>query len=232
MRAVAIVHQADAGEGVFAEPLRERGAELEHWRPADGQPPPDLDGIDAVLTFGGAMNAGDPLPWLAAENRFLRLALERQTPLLAVCLGAELLAEAAGGGVRRAQEPEIGWLEVALTEAAAADPVLGALPQSFEAFQWHSFEFTLPPGAVELARSGICSQAFRVGEKAWGIQFHAEVTLADAEHWIDDYRSDPDAIAIGIDPEALRDETRPRIEAWNELGRGVCDRFLEMAGAP
>ena len=153
------------------------------------------------------MNAGDPLPWLQSENRFLRLALERQTPLLAVCLGAELLAEAAGGAVRRAPAPEIGWHKVELTDDAATDPVLGGLPLSFEAFQWHSFEFTLPPGAVELARSGICSQAFRVGEKAWGIQFHAEVTLADAERWITDYRNDPDAIAIGLDPEALRDET-------------------------
>ena len=123
--------------------------------------------------------------------------------MLGVCLGAELLAEAGGGEVRRAPAPEIGWHTVELTDDAATDPVLGGLPLSFEAFQWHSYEFALPPGATELARSDVCSQAFRLGDSSWGIQFHAEVALADAERWITDYRNDPDAIAIGLDPGAL-----------------------------
>src|SRR2546421_12972438 len=106
-----------------------------------------------------------------------------------------------------------------------------ALAPSFNALQWHSFERPLPSGASELARSEVCLQAYRVGEAAWGIQFHAEVSAADAEHWIDDYRSDPDAVRTAVDPEALRAETKQRIGAWNELGRELCERFIDAAAA-
>ena len=87
----------------------------------------------------------------------------------------------------------------------------------------------LPSGAVPLAESGTCLQAYRFGESAWGIQFHAEVTLGDFEAWLDDYRSDPDAVAIGLDVEGLRSRTRVVMTRWNELGRGLCARFLSAA---
>ena len=79
--------------------------------------------------------------------------------------------------------------------------------------------------------SATCLQAYRVGELAWGIQFHAEVTLADAESWIDDFGTDEDAVRAGLDPDAFRASTRARIGAWNELGRELCDRFLEVVAA-
>jgi len=227
MRILAIVHEADAGAGVFGEVIAAGDHELDEWNPIDGEDAPVLDAYDAAFTFGGAMNITDDLPSLNLERRVLEELLGRDTPLLAVCLGAELLAEAAGGSVHRI-DPEIGWLDVDLTEAAGADPVIGALPSSFDAFQWHSYGFDPPPGATELARSPACCQAFRVGN-AWAIQFHAEVALADAEHWIDDYRSDPDAVAIGLDPQALRAETQELIGDWNDLGRALCGRFLEAA---
>jgi GMP synthase-like glutamine amidotransferase len=82
-----------------------------------------------------------------------------------------------------------------------------------------------------LARSSVCPQAFRVGELAWAIQFHAEVSLGDAAKWIDDWRQDEDAIRVGLDADALRAQTRERIEAWNQLGRELCGRFLDQVGA-
>ena len=118
-----------------------------------------------------------------------------------------------------------------LTGAGEADPVLGALPDRFTAFQWHSYQCALPAGAALLARSPVCLQAYRVGDHAWGIQFHAEVSAADAQHWITDYRSDPDAIKIGLQPGPLHEETARRIAAWNEKGRELCDAFLEYAAA-
>ncbi len=87
----------------------------------------------------------------------------------------------------------------------------------------------LPVGATELAASPVCPQAFRLDGPAWGIQFHPEVSRADALHWIEDYRSDPDAVRIGIDPVATRAEAEPRLEAWNDLGRELCRRFLAAA---
>jgi GMP synthase (glutamine-hydrolysing) len=234
MRALAIVHQRDAGAGVFADEMRERGVELDEWlltKRGTG-PPREIADYDAVLTFGGAMHADqeDRHPWLRFEKDFLEALLDDGMPILAVCLGCQLLAEAAGGSARRAREPEIGWLEVEITDEGAADPVIGPLAPSFRGFQWHSYEAVPPEGAAILARSPVCAQAYRIGERAWGIQFHAEVTAGDLAHWIDDYRSDGDAVRIGIDPQALRAETQGKIADWNRLGRELCGRFLDAVG--
>ena len=154
-------------------------------------------------------------PWLRFEKDLLAELLGRGMPLMGVCLGAQLLAEAAGATPRRASQPEIGWHEVEVTAEGAEDPLLAPLAPRFSAFQWHSYEAPLPSGATALARSAVCLNAYRIGEAAWGIQFHAEVSAADAEYWIADYRSDPDAVRIGIDPEALRGQTRAAIGDWN-----------------
>jgi GMP synthase-like glutamine amidotransferase len=155
--------------------------------------------------------------------------LAAEKPLLGVCLGCQLVAEAAGGRAVRAAEPEIGWFDVEVTLEAGVDPVIGPLEPSFEAFEWHSYEFPLPPGATPLACSAACLQAYRLSDSAWGIQFHAEVTWDDVEAWIGDYRSDPDSVRIGIDPEELRGQTRAAIGDWNRLGRELCGRFIEAA---
>jgi len=229
MRALAIVHQRDAGPGVFADVIHSRGVELDSWLRAETDSPPcELGDYEAVLIFGGAMHADHEHrhPWLQEEKALLSDLLERGVPLLGVCLGAQLLAEAAGAPPRRASQPEIGWHEVELTADGADDPLLGPLAPRFEAFQWHSYEFPLPPGATPLARSASCLQAYRVGDLTWGIQFHAEVTREDAEAWIDDYRSDEDAVRIGVNPDELRRQVRNAIGDWNALGRGLCERFL------
>ena len=231
MRALAIVHQPDAGPGVFAEEMRARGVELEEWTLSERGtgPPREIADYDAVLTFGGAMHADQEAgyPWLRFEKDFLAAMLDDGMPILAVCLGTQVLADAAGGEARRASEPEIGWFEVEITEEGAADPVIGPLAPSFTGFQWHSYEAIPPEGAVILARTPVCPQAYRIGDRVWGIQFHAEVTAADLSHWIDDYESDEDAVRIGVDPERLRAETEPRIADWNRLGRELCGRFLD-----
>jgi GMP synthase (glutamine-hydrolysing) len=230
MRALAIVYQRDAGAGVFAAAVEARGAALDLWMPAEPGEPPDLEAYDAVLAFGGAMHADqeDRHSWLREQKSLLARLLERGVPLLGVCLGAQLLAEAAGATPQRSAEPEIGWREVRLSAEGADDPLLGPLAPAFTAFEWHSYEFPLPAGATPLARSDACLQAFHLEEAVWAIQFHAEVTAQDAEAWIDDYRSDEDAVRIGLDPEALRAETHSRITAWNALGRELCARFLDV----
>jgi GMP synthase (glutamine-hydrolysing) len=217
---LALVHGEQVRSGVFAEAVGDAGHSLEESSFLDGRP--RLDGADAVIVLGGSMHPDqdDEHPWLPEETRVLRGLLDRGTPLLGVCLGAQMLARAAGGAVLPAPEPEIGWLEVEVTDPD--DPLLGPLPRRFEAFQWHSYTYDLPHGAVEVARSPVCGQAFRLGDRAWGVQFHPEVTAAQVESWL----ADPDDPAP--DPERLRRETGERIEAWNELGRDLCSRFLDL----
>ena len=132
-----------------------------------------------------------------------------------------MLARAAHANVYPAQTPEIGWCPVELTGDAADDPLLGPLPARFDAFQWHYYTHDLPDGAVELARSSVCTQAYRLGDRVWGVQFHPEVTAAQVDSWIEDEQE--------IDGEALRTETAGRIEAWNGLGRDLCGRFLDLS---
>jgi GMP synthase-like glutamine amidotransferase len=232
VHALAIVHQDDAGPGVFADAVRRRGGALDTWRlPTEPHPPRELRDYDAVMTFGGAMHPDQELqhPWLAREKALLAELLADGVPLLGVCLGAELLADAAGGRAGRARDPEIGWYDVQLTAAGAADPLLAPLDPGFVALEWHSYECRPPADAIPLARSERCVQAFRLGERAWGIQFHAEVTGKDLESWIDDYGSDGDAVRLGLDPEALREHTRREIGGWNQLGLALCERFLDVA---
>jgi GMP synthase (glutamine-hydrolysing) len=233
MRVLAIVHEEHAGPGVFGEAVRARGGTLDEWMvPTTPEPPADPLGYDAVLVLGGAMNVdeGEKHGWIGAERGLLGELIERRVPLLGLCLGGQMVAAAAGAVPRRARRPEIGWHRVELTAEGRDDPLLGPLAPAFEAFQWHSYEFPLPPGAVALARSEVSLQACRIGELAWAIQFHPEVTATDAAHWIDDYESNADAVRIGVDPTALALETEAKIGAFNDLGRALCGRWLDVAG--
>ncbi len=226
MNVLALIHGEKVRAGVFEDVVAGRGHVLEEWSLAWDRPlPRPLDDYGAVLVFGGAMHADqdDRHPWLREENMFLERLLDLRMPVLGVCLGAQLLAKAAHAPVGPAPEPEIGWVRVELTEAAADDPVLGRLPESFDAFQWHYYTYGVPAGGEELARSRVCTQAFRLGDGVWGVQFHPEVTLAQVEDWLDDKEHVP------VDREVLRAETRERIRAWNDVGRTLCGAFCDVA---
>jgi GMP synthase (glutamine-hydrolysing) len=229
MDVLAVIHGERVRAGVFGEVVEERGHRLDEWSLAWETPPPQaLDAYGAVLVFGGAMHAdeGERHLWLREENLFLQRLLVQHTPVLGVCLGAQLLAKAAVAPVYRAEQPEVGWFEVELTSESADDPVFSRLPERFEAFQWHYYTYDLPGGALELARSARCTQAFRLGDSAWGIQFHAEVTLGQVESWLEHEVEDEDREHLPAD---FLETTRERIEQWNELGRTLCASFVEAA---
>lgn len=227
MNVLAVIHGDQVRAGVFADAVQERGDRLEEWSIAWGSPPPrPVDSYDAVLVFGGAMHADqdEHHPWLREENFLLQRLLALQVPVLGVCLGAQLLAKAAHADVMPLPEPEIGWHQVELTEEGRDDPVLGILPERFDAFEWHYYSYAIPAGGEELARNEAATQAFRLGEKTWGLQFHIEVLEEQVEAWAaEDEREVPQG------REALLAETREKIGQWNELGRKLCGAFLECA---
>jgi len=231
MNVLAIIHGSNARGGVFADVVEEAGHRYEEWSLAWGTPPPrPLEDYSAVIVFGGSMHADQDHhhPWLRDEDVFIRGLLAGRVPLLGVCLGIQLIAKAGGAPVYPlAGGPEIGWLPVELTDAAADDPVFGGLPTRFDAFGWHYYTYDLPTGAGELARSARCNQAYRLGETAWGIQFHAEVTLQTVYSWL----ADEDDFPTDVDRDVLQAETEERIGKWNDFGRSLCGAFIEVASA-
>ena len=195
---LALIHDSDAGPGVFSGYDEVASFSL--------GPPPSRDSYDAVMVFGGEANVDDDYEWLREEKAWIGELIERGTPLLGVCLGAQLIAEVAGADVRRLPEPEIGWHQV---EGVGL------------AFEWHRYGFEhAPPGATEEARNEVGCQAFRLGN-AYAIQFHAEVDEPTVVGWIRDYG--PEA---GVDAPALAARTKREIGRWNEYGRALCERFL------
>lgn len=233
MRVLAIVNEQEAGPGVFGDAARDAGHELVEWDAYEGTPAPELNGYGAVMVLGGAMNVDDEEkhPWLRGEKRLIGELAESGTPMIGSCLGAQLVAEVLGGSAARASHPEIGWHDVEMTPDAADDPVFSALPPRFEAFQWHSYAAIPPQGAATLALSPVSVQAYRIGDRIWGAQFHAEVAESDAEIWIRDPASYPEALRDEYDPDAMLAEMRRKIGSWNEVGRGISSRFLEAAAA-
>jgi GMP synthase-like glutamine amidotransferase len=225
MRVLSVTHGPTVGGGIFDEAVRNAGHDLEHWVVPLGGSPHLPSSYGAVMIFGGSMHPDqdESFPWLEREAEFLRSVLDEGVPAIGVCLGAQLLARAAGAWVAPARAPEIGWCMVELTPAGRADPVLGTLPTATEAFQWHHYTFGVPDEATELARSDVCTQAFRLGN-AWGIQFHAEVTAEMVETWATE-----DGDELPGSSEEFVAETRSRIAGWNEHGWLICSAFIEVA---
>jgi GMP synthase (glutamine-hydrolysing) len=247
VRVLAIVHSDDAGPGVFLDVFKEEDVTVETWEPhTQPERPTDLSIYDAVIAFGGVANPPevDKYPWIPAELDLLRQALKECKPILGVCLGCQMLAEASGTRTRPASIPEVGFYDVKLTRAAAADPIFSDLPaelitsvradsyavkRSFEAVEWHEFEVPLPPRATALAKSDTCLQAYRLGSSAWGVQFHPEVTAEDFGKWLDEADSDASWNLLGLDRDDLQAEVDAKLERWNEFGRTLVRRFLGVA---
>lgn len=186
-RVLVVQHEDGAPLGRLADVP---GVRLDVVRPDRGEElPATVEGLDGLLVLGGAMAAweDDVAPWLPATRALCLDAVVRGTPTLGVCLGAQLLALACGGVVERAPDgPEVGVVDVRPTAAGRADPFVGRLGAVVPAPQAHHDAITrLPEGSVSLASSAMYAhQAFRVGERAWGVQYHPEVTREVFSVWV------------------------------------------------
>lgn len=214
---VVVQHVDFEGPGSIAAVAAERGITLEVRRPYRGDQLPAAEDIDGLVVMGGPMGAFDDAnhPHLAAERALLGAAVARGLPVLGVCLGAQLLAAALGARITRGPVPEIGLGTVTLTEDGLCDPAFGPAGPVLSVFHWHADTFTLPAGTVRLAESAAyANQAFRVGERAYGLQFHIEIDqrlrVAVEPHL-------PDGTAL--DPE--------RTEVVERAGRALLGRLLD-----
>ena len=231
MRVLSVVHDGavTGGGGIFERAVVERGDELDRWVVANGEAAPGDPGAwDAVMIFGGAMHPDQDAqhPWLSEETAFLQEVLARGVPLLGVCLGAQLVARAAGAWIGPAEASEVGWTTVEVNDGGRDDPVIGVLPDRVDAFQWHHYTFELPAGATLLAESSNARQAYRLGEHTWAIQFHAEVTRHMLEAWFVQ-----GADELPKPASEMWAETDRLLGGWNEHGRRLCTAFLDRASS-
>ena len=171
---------------------------------------PDADDLDLLVIMGGPMSVNDEAdhPWLAAEKQFIRSAIEKDKAVIGICLGAQLIASAMGAAVYPNNEKEIGWFPVA-GEAIDRSGKSFPFPRELLVFHWHGETFDLPHGAVRLAASAACkNQAFQLGRRVIGMQFHLETTPGAARdivhHCRDELRPSryvqSEAEILGIDP--------------------------------
>ena len=227
MRILAVIHGTNARGGVFEETTRAAGHRYEEWDPAWEKPlSRPLEEYDAIFVFGGSMHPDTEAenPWLRDENTFIQGVLERGTPTLGICLGSQLFAKAEGCAVYPVPGgPEIGWVPVELTPAARRDPVIGVLPERFDALAVHVYTYDVPERAEVMITGPRSNQAFRLGDRAWAIQFHPESTLETVRGWLFDGRTVPG------DRDEVWAETQARIDEWNDLGRKLCAAFLAAA---
>lgn len=213
--------------GIMESELERLGVECTVIRLHDGETLPGLAAVGAVMVLGGAMGANDDeaYPFLTGLKEFIRTAVQREIPYLGICLGGQLLAAALGAKVTSNAFPEQGSSSVMLTEEGCSDRLFEGISQAFITFQWHNDSFAIPGEGVRLAFSGTCrNQAFRVGSRAWGLQFHPEVDAIIVGNW-----SSWTAETAARSAEIITSYREWEAE-YREVARKMVENFVALTG--
>jgi GMP synthase (glutamine-hydrolysing) len=230
---IACLHNLeDAFTGHAGPAIRATGVEIREVYLRDGEPLPELDGLDGVLSLGGEQSVLniDADPMLTAEAAFLREAVERGIPVLGVCLGAQLLAHALGGRVVRLPRQVIAWVPIEPLPAATGDPVVGSLPEGAVALHWNEDGFEPPPDSIELLRRpGPTAEAFRFGDCAWGVQFHPEVHDEGLDGWYE--AGYAELSAAGVTEDEARAADARHLPSQRALSDALFGGFARVVAA-
>ena len=243
-RLLVIEHEGDAGLGRLKAPITQRvDVDVRRMQRGDRVPADArAEGFCGLVVLGGVPGAWDDdlAPWLPATRRLIATAVDDGLPTLGICLGGQLLAAACGGDVRRGDDGlEVGVVDVTPLPAAQVDPLLAGVPQTraggFRAAQWHQDAVVeLPPGAVRLVTgSRYQNQAFRLGERAWGVQYHPEVTATDWAAWV--HGGTGSLVEAGVDPASLTGAVVAAEDGLQQIAvahaLAFADLVVEFAGA-
>jgi GMP synthase (glutamine-hydrolysing) len=224
---LVLQHHPAENLGNIADALEEAALAWQYVRVFDHHPiPKDLKGAGGLIIMGGSETVYqlDRYPYLREEMRLIDGALKDNKPMLGVCLGSQLIAAALGANVRRGDSREIGWYSVRLTDAARDDRLMSGLPAEFVAAHWHSDVFDLPAGAVALASSEKTPlQAYRYGDKAYGLLFHAEMTAEIIAALVSEFGEG--LKRVGIDGDAILAKAPEHLPALEKIGATIFNRW-------
>lgn len=199
------------------------GFEIQNINAQSDSIPEKSDGCSAIVVLGGPMAVYDNLPYLQKEQALIRDAVENNVPVLGICLGSQLIAQATGGRVYKGNRKEIGWHDVSVSPAGK-NSLFSGIDQNMRVFQWHGDTYQLPATAEVLAYSDLYPQAFRVGS-AIGIQFHLEVDARLIKRWMKEY--DGEVKSEGIDSQKILPKAGD-VEQLSEKCRVVYRNFAKM----
>lgn len=231
-KVLVLQHVPHEGLGIIGRELYTNGLQPEYLKVYEGHEFPfDVSGYSALIVLGGPMGVyeDDKFPFIAKELKLIRSALKDNLPILGICLGAQMLAKAAGAEVYKGGKKEIGWYEAELTEEGEDDRLFLGLPRKFTVFQWHGDTFDVPANGLNLVSSELFpNQVIKAGPRAYGIQFHLEVTEEMIKSWIKENSGELEALKGKIDPDAIIKEIPLKIPDLHRLGHTVLSRFIRL----
>jgi len=201
------------------------GYQIENIQAQTDHIPNKVQQYAAIIILGGPMAVYDNVKYLKKEQELIKHALKHEIPVLGICLGSQLIAQAIGGKVYKGSKKEIGWSTVEINSTGLVDLFRGINTQKIKAFQWHGDLYDLPPNAAIMASSKLCTQAFRFGS-AIGIQFHLEITDDMIRRWAEEYAKELQCERI--EPKDLFVQKDHELRELRERCKTVYSNFSKM----
>ncbi len=240
-RVLVLQHVESEGLGIINKAVKQRGIQTDFISIfKNDRIPRSLEGYNGLIILGGPMGVyeEDIYPFIKDEITLIKSAIKDDTPILGICLGAQMLAKAAGADVYKGgkhvpagikQGKEIGWYKIKLSDEGKRDGLFIGLPGEFTVFQWHGDTFGIPENSKCLASSELFSnQIIKVGKNAYGLQFHLEVTEDMIKNWIDVNDRELASVKSYINPKHIIKETANHIETVHRYGEVIFSRFFNL----